>query len=166
MSLDYWHLSMATVQLALKNHGFEYKPTGTAEFRFRVGKDWYYIFCEKLPRLFIERVEDVRYCLGEDFSSDDLFSAINAVNDKYHLVKVSREDEFILRFTFCLKEDRYLNFKADLLEYIRELDDAIESFKMGCNLIRESNEEESMKGYIDRMMDADDEMYKVKRTQS
>ncbi len=58
----------------------------------------------------------------------DLFSAINAVNDKYHLVKVSRADEFILRFTHCLKEDRYLNFKADLPEYIRELDDALESF--------------------------------------
>ena len=165
MSLDYWHLSMATVQLALRNHGFEYKPVGTSEFRFRVGKDWYYIFCANLPRLYIERIEDVREFLGENFSSVDLFSAINAVNDKYHLVKVSRADEFILRFTHCLKEDRYLNFKADLPEYIRELDDALESFKMGCRIIQESNDE-PMKDYNDRMMDADDDMYKVKRTQS
>ena len=122
-------------------------------------------FPSRVPRLYIERIEDVREFLGENFSSVDLFSAINAVNDKYHLVKVSRVDEFILRFTHCLKEDRYLNFKADLPEYIRELDDALESFKMGCRIIQESNDE-PMKDYIDRMMDADDDMYKVKRTQS
>ena len=96
MSLDYWHLSMSTVQLALRNHGFEYRPTGTAEFRFRVGKDWYYINCVKLPCVFISRYVDARSYLGTGFAIGDLFSAMNAVNDKLHLVKASREDEMWL----------------------------------------------------------------------
>ena len=166
MSLDYWYLSMATVQLALRNHGFEYKPCGTAEFRFRVGKDWYYIFCANLPKLFIERRVDIRGYLGEDFTPEVLFSAINAVNDKYHLVKVSRENEYVLRFTHCLREERYLSFKANLPEYIRELDDAVESFGMAAILLREEEKEEMMKDYINRMMNAEDDMYKEKRIQS
>lgn len=166
MSLDYWYLSMATVQLALRNHGFEYKPCGTAEFRFRVGKDWYYIFCANLPRLFIERRIDIRGYLGEDFTPEALFSAINAVNDKYHLVKVSREHEYVLRFTHCLREDRYLSFKANLLEYIRELDDAVESFRMATELILKEEKEELWADYINHMMNAEDDIHNTKRIQS
>jgi len=167
MSLDYWHLSMATVQLALRNHGFEYRPTGTAEFRFRVGKDWYYINCTKLPCIFISRYVDARSYLGTEFTLVDLFSAMNAVNDKLHLVKASREDENLIAFTLCLREDRYLVFKENLTEYIRELDDAVESFDMATILLREEEKVEMMKDYIDRMMNAEDDMYKeTKRLQS
>ena len=165
MSLDYWHLSMATVQLGLRNHGFEYKPTGTAELRFRVGKDWYYINCTKLPCFFISRYEDARAYLGTEFTLVDLFSALNAVNDKLHLVKASREDENLVAFTLCLREDRYLVFKENLIDYIRELDDAVESFGMAAILLREEEKEEMMKDYIDRMMNAEDDMYKEKRIQ-
>lgn len=166
MSLDYWHLSMATVQLALRNHDFEYGPTGTAEYRFRVGKDWYYINCTKLPRIFISRYVDARSYFGTEFTLVDLFSALNAVNDKLHLVKASREDENLVAFTLCLREDRYLVFKENLIEYIRELDDAVESFGMAAILLREEEKEEMMKDYIDRMMNAEDDMYKEKRIQS
>lgn len=167
MSLDYWHLSMATVQLGLRNHGFEYKPPGTAELRFRVGKDWYYINCTKLPCIFISRYEDARAYLGTEFTLVDLFSALNAVNDKLHLVKASREDENLVAFTLCLREDRYLVFKENLIDYIRELDDAVESFGMAAILLREEEKEEMMKDYINRMMNADDDMYKeTKRLQS
>lgn len=167
MSLDYWHLSMATVQLGLRNHGFEYKPTGTAELRFRVGKDWYYINCTKLPCFFISRYEDARAYLGTEFTLVDLFSALNAVNDKLHLVKASREDENLVAFTLCLREDRYLVFKENLIDYIRELDDAVESFGMAAILLREEEKEEMMKDYINRMMNAEDDMYKeTKRLQS
>lgn len=167
MSLDYWHLSMSTVQLALRNHGFEYRPTGTAEFRFRVGKDWYYINCAKLPCIFISRYVDARSYLGTEFTLVDLFSAMNAVNDKLHLVKASREDENMVAFTLCLREDRYLVFKENLIEYIRELDDAVESFGMAAILLREEEKEEMMKDYINRMMNAEDDMYKeTKRLQS
>ena len=166
MSLDYWYLSMATVQLALRNHGFEYKPCGTAEFRFRVGKDWYYIFCANLPKLFIERRVDIRGYLGEDFTPEVLFSAINAVNDKYHLVKVSREDEYVLRFTHCLREERYLSFKANLPEYIRELEDAVESFGMAIALISKEEQEEAISEYISHILNGDDDIYKVKRVKS
>ena len=182
MSLDYWHLSMATVQLGLRNHGFEYKPTGTAELRFRVGKDWYYINCTKLPCFFISRYEDARAYLGTEFTLVDLFSALNAVNDKLHLVKASREDENLVAFTLCLREDRYLDlvaftlclredrylvFKENLIDYIRELDDAVESFGMAAILLREEEKEEMMKDYINRMMNAEDDMYKeTKRLQS
>lgn len=167
MSLDYWHLSMGTVQLALKNHGFEFKPTGTAEFRFRVGKDWYYINCAKLPCIFISRYVDARSYLGTEFTLVDLFSALNAVNDKLHLVKASREDENLVAFTLCLREDRYLVFKENLIDYIRELDDAVESFGMAAILLREEEKEEMMKDYINRMMNAEDDMYKeTKRLQS
>ena len=166
MSLDYWHLSMGTVQLALRNHGFEYGPCGTAEFQFRVGGDWYYIYCANLPRLFIERRVSIRSYLGEDFAPEVLFSAINAINDKYHLVKVSREDEYVLRFTHCLREDRYLSFKANLPEYIRELDDAVESFRMAVALINKEEKEDVMKEYINHFLNASDDVYKEKRLKS
>lgn len=166
MSLDYWHLSMATVQLALRNHDFEYRPTGTAEFRFRVGRDWYYINCAKLPCIFISRYEDARSFLGTEYTLVDLFSALNAVNDKLHLVKASREDENLVAFTLCLREDRYLVFKENLIEYIRELDDAVESFGMAAILLREEEKEEMMRDYINHLLNADGEIDKVKRVKS
>jgi len=166
MSLDYWHLSIGTVQLALQNHGFEYGPCGTAEFQFRVGSDWYYIYCANLPRLFIERRVNIRSYLGEDFAPEVLFSAINAINDKYHLVKVSREDEYVLRFTHCLREERYLSFKANLPEYIRELDDAVDSFKMAVALILKEEKEELWTDYINHMVNAEDDIHNAKRIQS
>ena len=92
---------------------------------------------------------------------------MNAVNDKLHLVKASREDENLVAFTLCLREDRYLVFKENLIEYIRELDDAVESFGMAAILLREEEKEEMMKDYINRMMNAEDDMYKeTKRLQS
>ena len=165
MSLDYWHLSIATVQLALRSHGYENKPSGTAEFKFRVGKDWYYVYCGQLPRLYIQRFVDVADYLG-DYTSEQLLSVFQSVNSRLSLVKVCMEDVHVVRFTLCLHEDRYLVFKEKLVEYIRELDDAVESFRMAAILLREEEKEELMKDYIDRMMNAEDDMYKVKRLQS
>ena len=92
MSLDYWHLSMGTVQLALRNHNYEYRPTGTSEYKFRVGKDWYYINCTKLPCFFITRYVDARAYLGTEFSLVDLFSALNAINDSLGSLGTNYED--------------------------------------------------------------------------
>ena len=166
MSLDYWHLSMGTVQLALRNHNYEYRPTGTLEYKFRVGKDWYNINCTKLPCIFITRYVDARAYLGTEFSLVDLFSALNAINDKLHLVKASREDENLVAFTLCLREDRYLVFKENLVAYIRELDDAVESFGMAAILLREEEKEEMMKDYINHLLNADGDIDKVKRVKS
>lgn len=166
MSLDYWHLSMGTVQQALRNHDFEYRPTGTSEYKFRVGKDWYYINCTKFPCIFITRSVDARAYLGTEFSLVDLFSALNAINDKLHLVKASHEDEHLVAFTLCLREDRYLVFKENLVEYIRELDDAVESFRMAVALICKEEKEELLTDYINHILNAEDDIYKVKRIQS
>lgn len=91
---------------------------------------------------------------------------MNTINDKYHLVKVFREDEYVLRFTHCLREDRYLSFKANLPEYIRELDDAVESFRMAVALICKEEKEELLTDYINHILNAEDDIYKVKRIQS
>lgn len=156
MSLDYWHLSMGTVQLALRNHVFESKPCGESKFKFRVGRDWYSISCAHLPRLFVERELNVSGILGEDIDMNQLFSAMDTINGKYNLVKVTLgEEPPIIVFMLCLHEDRYLNFKSNLLDYIRELDDAIESFCVSVRMLQDE-EEEALKEEIDRMWDSKD----------
>lgn len=137
MSLDYWHLSMGTVQLALEHHGFEFEPFGSTRFRFLAGKDSYYILCGKLPELFIERCLDIRTFLEAGCFLEDLLTAMNAVNGDHHLVKVSSMKPPIVRFTLCLREDRYPAFRDNLIGYVRELDDAVESFRIACQLYRE-----------------------------
>lgn len=141
MSLDYWHLSLSTVQLAFRCLEVEYKATGTAQFRFRQGRDWYYLQCARLPELFFEREIDPTHYLPKYFSPNTLFSAMNAVNDKYHLVKVAMKEDGYLVFRLCLREDRYLSFREAFFQYVRELDDAVESFALACKICVEDEEE-------------------------
>lgn len=166
---NFKRLSMATVQQALSSYGFEYIPVGTSQFEFTSDGTEYYLYCANLPRLFLERNLDATDYLGKDATFADIFSALNAVNDKYHLVKASRMSDNTLVFTLCLREDRYLEFKDRLPEYIQELDDAIESFRMACDILRMDDQrakESSLQSLIDRMLNADDDMYKAERAKS
>ena len=52
------------------------------------------------------------------------------------------------------------------MEYIRELDDAVESFGMAAILLREEEKEELMKDYINHLPKADGDIDKVKRVKS
>ncbi|MBQ3814145.1 MAG: hypothetical protein II841_11380 [Bacteroidales bacterium] len=147
MSLDYWHLSLSTVQLAFRYLDVEYKVTGTAQFRFRQGSDWYYLRYDHLPELFFEREVDPMRFLPERFSLNTLFSAMNSVNDKYHLVKVAVQEDGNLIFRLCLREDRYLSFREAFFQYVRELDDAVESFAIACKIcVTDEEDGEAEKG--------------------
>lgn len=166
---NYKRLTMASVQQALSSHGFECTPSGTSQFEFTSDGTKYYLYCANLPRLFLERILDATDYLGKDATFADIFSVLNAVNDKYHLVKASRTGDTALVFTFCLREDRYLEFKDRLPEYMQELDDVIESFRMACDILRmdsQREKESSLQSLIDRMLNADDDMYKAERTKS
>ena len=66
---------------------------------------------------------------------------MNAVNDKYHLVKVAMKEDGYLVFRLCLREDRYLSFREAFFQYVRELDDAVESFALACKICVDDEEE-------------------------
>ena len=114
--------------------------------------DEYYVFHSFSPTVvsdgtLFEREVDPTHYLPKYFSPNILFSAMNAVNDKYHLVKVAIQEDGNLIFRLCLREDRYLSFREAFFQYVRELDDAVESFALACKIcVSEEDDGEAEKG--------------------
>ena len=158
-------LSIQGVELALGHHGLKYEPSGTGQFCFWKGSDIYYLYCANLPKLFIEYSLGSSLFLRTEKISGALISAINSVNEKYHLVKVSLDD-FGINFMLCLREESYTAFEKNLPVYIRELDDVVESFRMVIDMMNREADRAPMEAFLGHILDENDDMYKIKRTHS
>jgi hypothetical protein len=166
MNEDYVHLTLVTVQQALDELGLEYWVTGMGSFGFVAEGRVYNLYCSRLPRVFIEKETTPPSLPGSMPEFIKLFALLDSVNEKYSLVKTYVGEEGELWFTLGTNENRYEDFRDNFMGYVRELDDAMEAFRLAVEYLKEEETDGSMKALLDRMMDADDEMYKKKRTRS
>ncbi|MBO4410436.1 MAG: hypothetical protein J5775_06755 [Spirochaetales bacterium] len=126
-----WPLTLERIEHTLDVRGLNPEPSGTAEFHYTCeGKD-YFLFCARLPELFIRRFVDVS---GTEYGPHIILSAVNSVNERGNLVKVAIGDDDRLQFQLGWRQGRYVDFLADILPLTHELDDAVKSFFMTCDL--------------------------------
>ena len=157
-----WPLTLERIEHALDVRGLKPEPSGTAEFHYTCEGEDYFLFCARLPELFIRRFVDMS---GTEYDPHIILSGVNSVNERCLLVKVSFSDEDRLQFQLGWRQGRYVDFLADILPLTHELDDAIKSFFMSCELCMKE-EGRPMEQYMKLLTDPENPMLRAGKLQS
>jgi hypothetical protein len=157
-----WPLTLERIEHSLDVRQLHPEPSGTAEFHYTCEGNDYYLFCARLPELFIRRFVDLG---GTGLDSDAVISAVNNVNERAHLVKASFIEGDRLQFQLGWRQGRYADFLAEILPLTLELEDAVKSFFMTCELCAKE-ERRPMEEYMKMLTNPENPILGSRKIQS
>lgn len=145
-------LTMRAVEADLRCRGFDYYHAGDDDYFFEYEGKEYGIYCGRLPLVFLLRMVD----LEDEYRPEELLSALNSVNSKFHPVKVCTEGTSVA-FILCLRNESVRSFHDHLPDYLCEVDNAVESFSIACRLYGQSHD--PIVRYMEQITDVDNPFY-------